>query len=303
MRLFAAALVLAIPASAHAWTRPGHMVTAAIAYDELAASDPETLQRLLAIAAHHPDRGPFEVAIGRATGDERSRRVFMELARWPDDVRGGAHDHPTWHHALSPVVDSRAPPPAPPADDQAGAADQAFALNMAVAGDPAAPIADRATALAWVFHIAGDIHQPLHTAQLFSARFPKGDRGGGLQYVRDPKTGEPISLHWFWDDSVNRDGEPEKAVARARALMKLHPRSSFPELETKPTDFGAWRRESYALAAPLTYRADLTSSDAAAEAPDLSKAYVRDATAQAERRLTLAGYRLADLARTLVAKD
>ncbi len=303
MRLLAAALILAIPASAQAWTRPGHMVTAAIAYDELATSDPKALQRLLAIAAHHPDRGPFEVAVGRATGEERSRRVFMELARWPDDVRGGAHDHPTWHHALSPVIDPRNPPPKAPPADPAGAADQAFALNLAVASDPTAPIADRAAALAWVFHIAGDIHQPLHTAQQFSARFPKGDRGGGLQYVRDPKTGEPISLHWFWDDSVNRDGEPDRATARARELMKLHPRASFLELDAKPNDFATWRNESYALASPLTYRADMTSSDAAAAAPDLNKAYVRDATAQAERRLTLAGYRLADLARTLVAKD
>ena len=304
--LLAAALALTLHAPAQAWTRPGHMVTAAIAYDELAARDPEALKRLLALAAQHPDRGPFEVAVGRAMGDDRARRLFMELARWPDDVRGGAHDHPTWHHALRPVIDPRSPPPKAPAAGSAGAADEAFALNVKVAADPNAPASDRAMAISWVFHIAGDIHQPLHTAQLFSRRFPSGDRGGGLQHVLDPKTGEPISLHWFWDDSVNRDGEPDKALARARDLTRRHPRSSFPELGGAPAEasgFAAWRDESYRLAAPLTYRADLVSGDSAAKAPALASGYVADATAEAERRLTLAGYRLADIAQALVAAD
>jgi len=36
----------------------------------------------------------------------------------------------------------------------------------------------KAIALAWLFHLVGDIHQPLHTAQLFTVDYPKGDRGG-----------------------------------------------------------------------------------------------------------------------------
>jgi S1/P1 Nuclease len=36
----------------------------------------------------------------------------------------------------------------------------------------------KAIALAWLFHLVGDIHQPLHTTQLFIVDYPKGDRGG-----------------------------------------------------------------------------------------------------------------------------
>ena len=36
----------------------------------------------------------------------------------------------------------------------------------------------KAIALAWLFHLVGDIHQPLHTGQLFTVEYPKGDRGG-----------------------------------------------------------------------------------------------------------------------------
>jgi hypothetical protein len=305
LALSAAVLVTAVPSLSHAWTRPGHMVSAAIAYEELAARNPAALRRLLAIAAAHPDRGPFEVAIGRATGADRDRRVFMELARWPDDIRGGPHDHPTWHYALTPVSDPRQPPSVSPPNEIVGAAREAFALNVKVASDPKAPPADRALALGWIFHVAGDIHQPLHTVQLFSRRFPSGDRGGALQYVKDPQTGETISLHWLWDDSVNRDGEAPAAVARAGELTRRHPRAGFPELKTpaRAEDFSAWAVESYRLAAPIAYRADLSTSDAGAPAPEVPQAYQSAMTAAAERRLTLAGYRLANIAEQLVAAD
>jgi S1/P1 Nuclease len=36
----------------------------------------------------------------------------------------------------------------------------------------------KAIALAWLFHLVGDIHQPLHTAQLFTADYPQDDRDG-----------------------------------------------------------------------------------------------------------------------------
>lgn len=307
MRIFAllaTCLCLAAPSAALAWTRPGHMVTAAIAYDELAARDPEALQRLLDLAARHPDRGPFEVAIGRSTGKERDQRIFMELARWPDDIRGGPHDHPTWHYALAPVIDPRSAPESRPSPELVGAADEAFALNVKVASDRNAPAADRAAALAWIFHIAGDIHQPLHTAQLFSARFSAGDRGGALQYVKDPQTGAPISLHWLWDDSVNRDGEAAAALDRARKLTLAHPRASFPELRGGPaqaSEFGNWRKESYALAAPLVYGPALATADQPAQASAQSATYLAAMNATAEHRLVLAGYRLADIAAALMS--
>jgi hypothetical protein len=303
--LAALAILAALQASpANAWTRPGHMVTAVIAYDVLRARDPKLVDRIVEIASHHPDTGAFEVAAGRSTGEERARRVFLEMARWPDDARGGAMDHPTWHYAQQAVADPRDPPPTRPGEGLDGNALEAFALNARVAGDPHAAAAERAVALCWVLHLMGDIHQPLHTAQQFSGRFPKGDRGGGLQYVIDPQTGAPISLHWFWDDSVNRLGDAEPATTRARTLEARMPRASFPELASPatPDQFPAWRAESYALAGPVVYR-DVAAGASAAEAKALGPAYVAAATAAAERRVTLAGYRLADVLAGILALD
>src|SRR5207253_1957602 len=62
----------------------------------------------------------------------------------------------------------------------------------------------RAWALAWVFHIVGDLHQPLHTtARQLAANPNKSDNGGnGVQYKGD-------TLHHFWDhlpDKVTNPG-------------------------------------------------------------------------------------------------
>jgi hypothetical protein len=249
----------------------------------------------------HPDRGPFEVAIARTTGDERARRIFLEMARWPDDIRGGMYDHPTWHYAFKPVSDAAHAPQ----EAQSGEANEAFALNLAEARDGNAPPTDRAVALCWIFHVVGDIHQPLHTAQLFTARFPNGDHGGGLQFVRDPKTNEPESLHWFWDDAVNQSDEPDAVKARAAELEHAYPRSVLlPRAsgEDWPRQFAHWALdESYPLAATLAYRQDIRTGDSLQTAMTLPPDYVTAATSAAERRVTLAGYRLADILRSIFA--
>ena len=105
MRPLALALVLlTLAGPAAAWTRPAHMVTAAIAHDEITRARPDLLATLEKILDAHPDRGPFEVAIDRTTEAERARRMFLECARWPDDARRTTYDHPTWHAVLWPIV-------------------------------------------------------------------------------------------------------------------------------------------------------------------------------------------------------
>jgi hypothetical protein len=155
-------------------------------------------------------------------------------------------------------------------------------------------------------HIAGDIHQPLHAAQLYSPLFGAGDRGATLAFVKDPRSGDAVSLHWFWDDAVHRSGEPDGVVARARELMDRLPRASMKDLRSRARvrDLAAWARdESHPLAASLAYRSDLELSASAATAVALDSEYVEAATQAAERRLTLSGYRLADVLREVLSGD
>ncbi|HEY0681221.1 MAG TPA: S1/P1 nuclease [Steroidobacter sp.] len=304
--LVALLLATVLPCSTvYAWSRPGHMVSAAIAYEELSAQEPRIIDKIVALAEKHPDRGAFEVAIGRAKGEERSRRLFLELARWPDDTRGSIHDHPTWHYWSRPIVDSSSPPPKLPEDRPEGSSMEAFALNLSVASDPRASAGERAVALCWIFHLVGDMHQPLHSVSQVSKRFPEGDRGGSLQFVLDPIDREPISLHWFWDDIVSRDGEPEMATRRASDLTRRLPRAQFKELQPfqNPAEFSAWAQESHQLATSLAYGPDLRASDSAKKAPELPKRYLDQSMQVAEQRLTLAGYRLTEVLRWVFRAD
>jgi hypothetical protein len=282
-----------------AWSKAGHMVTAAIAYEELRAQDPKVLEQIIALAERHPDRGAFEVAVGRTRGEERARRIFLELARWADDTRGSIHDHPTWHYSSRPLLNKAAPPPSSADDVTQGSAIEAFALNFSVASDSRAPQSERAVAVCWVFHLVGDMHQPMHSASQFSKRFPTGDRGGNFQYVRDPQTNEPVTLHWFWDDAANREEAQDEVTRRAEDFMRRLPRAKLKELKPfeGPADFSAWADESYQLAESVVYGPELQASDKAEQAPKLSQRYLDVASQVAEKRLALASYRLTDVLR------
>ena len=281
-----------------AWTRPGHMVTAAIAYDQLRATDPKIIDEIIRIIADHPDPGPFQVAIGREEGEAKTRAIFLEIARWADDVRTGPDDHPTWHIALEAFDPAHSE-----ANQRAvrGAAVEAFALNLNVARDAKASPRERAVALCWLFHILGDMHQPLHSSELFSNIWPEGNAGGAYAFVIDPETRKPVTLHWFWDDAVHRLAAPEAAFARAAALERKYPAKSFGDaIDGKAAHSPmTWLAESRAIARTLAYRGDAPAATSAEQATLPDAAYARDVSSAAERRVTLAGYRLAALLRLI----
>ena len=173
-----------LPIPAYAWNRPTHMVTGAIAYDLLASEHPKTLARALELLRQHPQ---YETVISKRLESvpavDRDRYLFMLAARWPDDVRNDEKYHRSqWHYINFPYV-----PPGQPAADVPAPAEAniltAIASNAQVVKGNASD-GDRAVALCWMFHLVGDIHQPLHTSALISSQFPQGDRGGNLFFVR-----------------------------------------------------------------------------------------------------------------------
>lgn len=283
---------------ASAWSRPGHMVTAAIAYSDL-ANDPAVKSAIVELIEAHPDRAPFEVAIDRTVGEARARRLFYECARWPDDARGTAYDHPTWHYAARPVHADRGSNGS--ANRIEGSAIEAFALNFRVLADRRASKAERAVALCWVMHLVGDIHQPLHTAQLFSHTFPDGDQLGSKQFVRATPHHDPVTLHWFWDDRVHRSGTQDSVETRATEITSSSPRAT---ASTHSADFALWaEQESYAEAVRLAYGKLLITSAKPADAPVLPQAYIDETLKSAEQRVALAGHRLASVLREALNID
>jgi hypothetical protein len=162
----------------------------------------------------------------------------------------------------------------------------------------------RAIALAWLFHLVGDIHQPLHTAQLFTVDYPKGDRGGNEICVRVTQAGQPMDLHRFWDGVITSSQNLTRLRNEATALRNRQEfqRSQLTELAS--TDFESWAKESFEVATKFAYRnggrigiprGGNKDSTTVTAAPLLPVGYVVSARRIADRRMVLAGYRLADL--------
>jgi hypothetical protein len=298
--LLAAALLGLSAPSAQAWQRPGHAASAAMAYDELSRTNPQVVRTIVAIMESHPDKARFDAALAGTSGQERERRLFMQIARWPDDIRGTSYDQPNWHYWMSPYASPADPPPHPP-HGTIGEARQAFALQQATAVDHSASDRERAMAICWVFHVLQDVHQPLHAAQIFSGEHPDGDKGGSRSFVKLAADADPTTFHRFWDESVlTASASDQEVELKARDLATRYPRQALPELKTRrPADrrIEAWaREESYPLARTVAYeggkvRTGKSLQTAVALPPD----YVGRVKAGAERRLAVASYRLADV--------
>ena len=159
--------------------------------------------------------------------------------------------------------------------------------------------ATKAVALCWVFHLIGDVHQPLHTVALFTTQFPppEGDRGGTRFYIRVGEGAHTISLHTFWDDLIlgSERFQSVRNTATALRLQSDHARAQIPEL--RETRFEEWaKQESFSLAKDQTYHnGQLRGSTNKDQGEVLPADYIPTVKPLAERRIVLAGYRLADV--------
>jgi len=304
----AAAVGLAAPGAALAWSNQGHQATGAIAYDDLLKSDPAIIARIVEIEQHHPDKARFDKRLGALKGPARDRMLFELMARWPDDAREGPYDHPSWHYWLAAINDPVHPARLPPAllATKTGEAVEAFALARATVADAFSGDAERAVALCWIFHLVGDIQQPLHAGHLASTRFPMSDRGGMIDFVRAGAGSSPIYLHLYWDNRLGPDEDDDAAVStEVEAVEAKAPRASLPVLDPSKTDeaaFRTWAGESYALAVKEVYRDGAVSGvpTAAPDAPILPADYDARSHAIAEQRVAAGGYRIADVLKAIL---
>ena len=268
------------------------MIIASLAYDQL---PPDQRARWADLLRAHPDFDKWQSAAPRDTpGFEPGRYLFMRASTWPDDIRKSSSpwDHPPWHHVDYPL---RAPayPLDPPPADVPNALD-AVALCKKTLADPTIPAADRAASLSWLIHLVGDLQQPLHNGTVISPDFPAPDGDHNALLVFVSVAGSPITLHWLWDCLPGNFTEASVIAARGAELAARFPRTALPELRTA-CDPPAWSLEGRALAIGAAYEhGALAVSKEAKDAPPLPPGYLETARALADRRIALAGYRLAD---------
>jgi S1/P1 Nuclease len=102
--------------------------------------------------------------------------IVIELSDEKNDDR--AENRGLWHNINYPFKPGTEPDSvktSPPDNDNI---EKAFEYNLGILKDSGKSGADRAKALCWIFHLAGDAHQPLHPVSLFSSIFNTAEGDG-----------------------------------------------------------------------------------------------------------------------------
>ena len=211
-------VVISLASQAHAWNALGHKVIAEIAWQQL---DAPMRQRIVETIKRHPAFAK-DFAPDMPTVDT-DRWIFQQAATWPDIARGGPYDRPTWHYVNEPVfVNSPRRVTANLSTDPGQTAPekynciQAFKHCLATIKDDDAGDDAKALAYCWLFHLVGDMHQPLHAVALYGDYFPDGDKGGN-----EIPLARGRNLHSLWDNLLGRDSRMSNVQRVATQLPPM----------------------------------------------------------------------------------
>src|SRR5262245_10502110 len=290
------------------------MLSGAIAYQVLQQESPQIIDKITAVLKKHPwYANQWQARLQDVPVTDHGLVLYMQAARWPDDVRNNdkQQHRALWHYINWPFKPDGQPPTIQTKEPDA----VSILTEMMDSQRIAAHENDaerKAIAVAWLFHLVGDIHQPLHTVQLFTVEYPKGDRGGNEICVRVTQRGQPMDLHRFWDGVITSSSNLTRLRNEATALRNHEgfQRSQLTELAS--IDFESWAKESYEIATKIAYRNSGrigipkgVSKDCreVTAAPVLPPGYVHSASWIADRRMILTGYRLADLLARVLKLD
>ena len=285
MLLGGALAALSLSAPLEAWDALGHQVVAQIAWENLDA--PVRQKAVALLRAAPPDA---DLASLSSDGHE----LFLLASTWPDIVRDSskperqkAYHHSSWHYIN--FFWEQPAPGSPPRDRtdlkpaKENAVERLEELEKVLSGSEASD-AEKAVALAWVLHLVGDIHQPLHASNRVTPTEPEGDRGGGLFPLEDD------DLHWYWDSILQKiwyqrgRGNAELAEEIAAELTRQLPQEKG---SLKDRQYEAWARESLAKTKAVVYPPTLERGQ------EPSRDYRWRVYNTAKPAMTLAGYRLA----------
>ena len=299
--LFIACMVL-ISYSAKAWDATGHRLTAAIAYMELKQSNPKLAAKAVQILKQHPWFSVKEHWAGSLSGtaEDTAIQLFMLASTFPDEIKtegSGFEMHKEWHYYDSAYVKpgdkvSAKPGPKP---------NTITVFPMLVAELGSNETADKkAIAICWILHLIGDIHQPLHSIELYTNDLPNGDAGGNFVCVKDSAKGEATNLHYLWDAALSGSKPSFKDIpAMAKKLMADFSNTDQKEMK-KDKSIESWTKETYTLAVKYAYldgklqyavKKDKQRCD---EGPILPADYRANAYTVSKKRVVMAGMRIAE---------
>ncbi len=295
----------------NAWDETGHKITGYIAWQQMRPDVRENVIKILLAAPEDAQLSTFflgsrtnDAPYGSRSNEAQKRDFFMLVATWADmirdrnfDTRYKKYNNGNWHYHDTLWTTKDGKVEYITTADETGHMMEKVAEFDKVIRSASATNTDKAIAVAWLMHLIGDMHQPLHTTgRVIFGEEDKGDQGGNL-FSLTPK-GTPrdkaLNLHSFWD-SIVKQTTPNTADACeadylypiAQSIMKANPYSSV-EQRIANGQFQVWEKEGVELSVNDVYkgltRYEMPSDD-----------YKKNALKISQERLALAGYRLGNL--------
>jgi hypothetical protein len=212
-------LFLLLASSARAWDFRGHRVVVELAWDYLSPATRTWVENCL--VSH---------------SDPRARSPQL-AATWADGIRDQRPESKLWHYINQPIGQVGGHQANP---ENVVWAIEHFREQAAIQAESEL----RAEALAFLIHLVGDVHQPLHAAEFFSDEFPAGDQGGGRVRWIHPWAN---SLHQYWDQCAQ---SPLLTVAELKQQVLT---TSSATAEVNQEAPAIWAQESAALARQWAY--------------------------------------------------
>jgi hypothetical protein len=141
--------------------------------------------------------------------------------------------------------------------------------------------------LAWLLHLVGDVHQPLHATQRFIATDTDGDGGGNdVKYCLTTQCTVGSSLHSFWDGAFGTEETLSSVITYASQMFTPS------EENSNKLDPTVWFEESFQIAKAKVYVAPI---EGGLGPYLLTNTYRNEAAVVATERAALAGTRLAKI--------
>lgn len=297
--LFSLAICFVLINTAFAWDDTGHKITAYIAWQQMTPLARSEAIKILRGAPEDSNLSAFYASDSRSAA-AKNLELFEIAATWADIVRDrdfknryAKYHHGTWHYLDTFWRDNNGKIELLPEMESAkeNAVERLFFFDK-VLRDASVSNEDKAIALAWILHLGGDIHQPLHASGRVTADEPKGDQGGNLFQLSPPDAQNRLNLHGFWDSIIGRvvprqndASDSDYLPAIAQQIMNKYPASAM-QSRLDLGKFDDWQQESFRIASTRLYPPTLIRNQ---PPPDDYKQMAFDIS---EERLALAGYRL-----------
>jgi S1/P1 Nuclease len=243
LKLFTIILFTASPA--FGWWCEGHQVVGLIASKHLSANAQAAVTKLL---KENPD--------GVLPSCKNAPDDILAIAStWADDVKRSAKTG-TWHYMDIPLGLKKGDPeayceaigPSVNGGDRPGCILSALRYAVNVLHSDKETDSEKATALRYLIHLVGDLHQPLHTTS-------NNDQGGNctpVQFFDEPKI---ANLHSVWDGMIfNRNlAARNQTLPEFAASLDQRFESKRKGWVKNSPEFDKWAWEGHTLAMNIVY--------------------------------------------------